>query len=67
MIHPAQIPLVQQAFTPDEHEIAEARAIVDTMADGIRSGRGAVNWQGRMIDEAVVARARRTLERAAQS
>ena len=54
-IHPAQIPVINAAFTPDEDEIAWARKVIDANQVGV----GAVD--GSMVDEAVARRARRIL------
>ena len=54
-IHPAQISVINAAFTPDEDEIAWAREVIDTNVVGV----GTV--AGSMVDEAVARRARRIL------
>jgi (S)-citramalyl-CoA lyase len=54
-IHPAQIPVINAAFTPDEDEIAWARKVIDANVVGV----GTV--EGSMVDEAIARRARRTL------
>ncbi|MDQ3645028.1 MAG: CoA ester lyase [Actinomycetota bacterium] len=74
-IHPSQVPVINDTFTPSEEELERAQAIVASLeraeADG---GRGAVELDGAMIDEAsrklaeqVVARSRAglTAEKAA--
>ena len=48
-IHPAQVPLINAAFTPTEEELAEARAIVETFAAS--PGVGALQLDGRMLDQ----------------
>jgi citrate lyase subunit beta/citryl-CoA lyase len=58
-IHPAQVPLINQAFTPSPEKLAEARAIVDIFA--ANPGAGAVPFAGRMIDQPHLAQARRVL------
>lgn len=62
-IHPAQIPVIHEVFTPLREEVERARAIVeaDRGADG-----GAVGVGGRMVDRPVVEAARRVLERAGE-
>jgi citrate lyase subunit beta/citryl-CoA lyase len=65
VIHPAQVGTVQRAFTPSGDEAAEAREIVAVLDAAAAKGRGALQWRGRMLDEAVAVRARRTLGRAA--
>jgi citrate lyase subunit beta/citryl-CoA lyase len=64
VIHPAQVPTVQQAFRPSDEEVEEAQQILAVMRIASDEGRGALQWRGKMLDEALAARARRTLERA---
>lgn len=60
-IHPSQVPVINAAFTPGEAEIAQARAIV--AAFGANPGAGALQIEGRMIDQPHLEQARRLLER----
>ena len=53
-IHPSQIPLANQVFTPSEAEIERARRILEAMAGAAASGRGAVSMDGRLIDAASI-------------
>lgn len=63
-IHPAQVPVINQVFTPSEQELEAARQLVAEYDLALAEGRGAVrDVQGRMVDEAVVRRARRLLGR----
>jgi citrate lyase subunit beta/citryl-CoA lyase len=64
VIHPAQVHDVQSAFTPSASDVAEAREIIEVLEAAAAAGRGALQWRGRMLDEAVAVRARRTLDRA---
>ena len=57
-IHPAQVPLAHEAFTPSEAELAHARAVVAASADGV----GLVD--GEMVDDVHVRMARAVLARA---
>ena len=59
-IHPAQIPVIHEVFTPSPEEVQRARKIVD--ADRAADG-GAVALDGRMVDRPVVEAARRLLVR----
>jgi citrate lyase subunit beta/citryl-CoA lyase len=59
-IHPAQIEVINQAFTPTEEEIAEAQEIVDIFA--ANPGVGAIGWKGGMLDRPYLARAERLLK-----
>jgi citrate lyase subunit beta / citryl-CoA lyase len=47
-IHPAQVPVINAAFTPSAGQIAHARAIVDAFA--ANPDAGALQIDGRMID-----------------
>jgi citrate lyase subunit beta/citryl-CoA lyase len=61
-IHPAQVPVINAAFTPTEAEIAEAQEIVDLFA--ANPGLGAIGWKGGMLDRPFLARAERLLRQA---
>jgi citrate lyase subunit beta/citryl-CoA lyase len=61
-IHPAQVDVINAAFTPTEAEIAEAREIVDLFA--ANPGVGAIGWKGGMLDRPYLARAERLLKQA---
>jgi (S)-citramalyl-CoA lyase len=54
-IHPRQVAAINEALTPSAEQVAEARLILEENAKGV----GVVG--GRMIDEAVARKARRTL------
>jgi citrate lyase subunit beta/citryl-CoA lyase len=58
-IHPAQVPLAHEAFTPTAAELAHARAVVEASAQGV----GMVD--GAMVDDVHVRMARAVLARAA--
>jgi citrate lyase subunit beta / citryl-CoA lyase len=60
-IHPAQVDALNAAFTPDDAEVARARAIVAALDDAVE---GAVTLDGEMLDEAVRVAALRVLARA---
>ncbi len=63
-IHPTQIPIINQAFTPTREAIAHAQAIVDAFAANPGAGVAAVG--GVMVDRPHLARAKRVLARAAR-
>jgi citrate lyase subunit beta/citryl-CoA lyase len=61
-IHPSQVPIINEAFTPTEEEVAEAQELLDRLEGEAGSGTGAfVLEDGRFVDRAVVESARRTL------
>ncbi|WP_294357755.1 CoA ester lyase [uncultured Sphingomonas sp.] len=47
-IHPAQVPVINAAFSPSDAEIAHARAVVDLFA--ANPGAGALQLDGKMVD-----------------
>jgi citrate lyase subunit beta/citryl-CoA lyase len=62
-IHPAQLPAVNDAFSPTVAELSGARAIVDAYDRALAAGQGAATHDGRMIDAATLRMARTTLDR----
>jgi citrate lyase subunit beta/citryl-CoA lyase len=61
-IHPAQVPIINEVFTPTPAAVAQARAIV--AAFDANPGKGAVAIEGVMYDRPHLARACRVLARA---
>ncbi len=53
-IHPSQIALANEVFTPSEAEIARARQILQAMEEAAKEGKGAVSLDGRLIDAASI-------------
>jgi citrate lyase subunit beta/citryl-CoA lyase len=64
-IHPSQIEIVNDVFSPGADELAWARRVLDAADAARREGRGAVALDGRMIDAASIRMAETTLARAA--
>jgi citrate lyase beta subunit len=64
IIHPAQVGPVQEAFTPDDAAIAEAKRLLEAMEAHQRQGVGAFELEGRMIDAPLVKAAERVIQRA---
>lgn len=63
-IHPAQVDVINDVFTPTPDEVAAAMRLVELHAAHMAEGKGAfVDDDGRMVDEAVMRSARRTLSR----
>jgi citrate lyase subunit beta/citryl-CoA lyase len=56
-IHPDQVPIINQAFTPSDSDLAHARRIVDAFAGAA----GAVSIDGKMYDLPHLNAARRLL------
>ncbi|WP_071674546.1 L-malyl-CoA/beta-methylmalyl-CoA lyase [Nioella nitratireducens] len=56
-IHPKQIALANQVFTPSDEAVAEAREILAAMEDAKASGAGATVYKGRLVDIASIKQA----------
>jgi citrate lyase subunit beta/citryl-CoA lyase len=61
-IHPDQIAVVNEIFSPTETELAWARRVVDAYAAATADGLGAIALDGSLIDAASLRMAERTLE-----
>lgn len=63
-IHPAQIDIVNAAFTPSAEEVATATELLEQFAVEQAAGRMAFAFRGQMVDVPHLNRARSVLERA---
>jgi citrate lyase subunit beta/citryl-CoA lyase len=61
-IHPSQIALANDVFTPPPSEVERARRILDALDQAAQEGRGAAQLDGRMIDAASARMARVVVE-----
>jgi len=64
-IHPAQIPIINEVFTPSAEALAQAQAIVEAFAKS--PGAGVVGIGGVMYDQPHLKRAQRLIARAGSS
>ena len=62
-IHPAQIEVIDEVFSPTVKEVERARRVIEAADSAEREGRGSVSLDGEMVDAPVVARARNVLAR----
>ena len=62
-IHPSQVAILNEEFAPSDAEIERARALIAAYEQGLSEGKGAIEFQGSMVDAPVVARAREVLLR----
>ena len=62
-IHPSQIAVVNEMFSPSVEEVSRARAVVEAYDEAAKAGRGAVGKDGKMIDYANVRMARALLRK----
>lgn len=65
-IHPSQIALANEVFTPSEEEVERARRIVEAMRRAAAEGKGAVTLDGRLIDAASIRMAENVLAKAGE-
>lgn len=63
-VHPAQVPLLNAAFSASKLELESAQRLVAAYEQGLAQGRGAVLFEGAMVDKPVADRAYRLLARA---
>ena len=63
-IHPGQIDIANEVFSPTAEEVARARKIDDLYREAQASGQGSVAYEGRLIDVAVVRSARNIIQQA---
>ena len=60
-IHPSQIALANEVFSPSEAAVTEAREILAAMEQAKRDGAGATVYKGRLVDIASIKQAEVTL------
>jgi citrate lyase subunit beta / citryl-CoA lyase len=63
-IHPSNVPILNEAFSPTKEELAAAERIVAAYETAQAEGRGSIEVDGKMIDVPVVERAQRLLDAA---
>lgn len=63
-IHPSQIALANEVFTPADEEIDKARRILEAMEKASKEGKGAVSLDGRLIDIASIKMAQSVMRKA---
>ena len=65
-IHPSQIPVVNEAFTPNPDEVERARRLIEAFEEARREGRNAFRFEGQMVDAPHLSQARDLLKRVEQ-
>jgi citrate lyase beta subunit len=64
VIHPNQVPVTQEAFTPSDSAIAYAKRVVESFESSQKEGKGAYALDGKMIDMPLLKNAQKVLDRA---
>jgi malyl-CoA/(S)-citramalyl-CoA lyase len=65
-IHPSQIELANEVFTPDRHIVEKTHRIISAMKEAAAEGKGAVSLDGRLIDAASIRMAQNLLAKLEQ-
>jgi citrate lyase subunit beta/citryl-CoA lyase len=63
-IHPSQVAVVNEVFSPTEAEVEWAEKVVAAYEEANAAGSGATSVDGRMVDAASIRMARNTLDAA---
>lgn len=63
-IHPAQVPVINDAFTPEDDQIEWAKDVISARDEAEKEGRGVFSVDGEMIDAPLIAQAEDVLTRA---
>jgi len=61
-IHPDQINIINEYFSPDENEITLAKKIITAYKESLNKGIGVTTVENKMIDLPIVNKAKRTIE-----
>jgi malyl-CoA/(S)-citramalyl-CoA lyase len=64
-IHPSQIGLANEVYSPSEAEVTKAHRILEAMDKAAKEGKGAVSLDGRLIDIASIRMAEALIKKAA--
>ena len=64
-IHPSQIPIAHEVFSPTDAEVADAREAIEVYRRSEAEGVGAIGRDGRLVDAAHMRLAENTLHKAA--
>jgi malyl-CoA/(S)-citramalyl-CoA lyase len=65
-IHPSQVDLANDCYSPSEKEVTKAKRILEAMAAAQKEGRGAATLDGRLIDIASIRQAENLVQIAEQ-
>ncbi|MBP6125797.1 MAG: HpcH/HpaI aldolase/citrate lyase family protein [Leptotrichiaceae bacterium] len=67
LIHPRQIELIHNLYTPDEKSIKKSLRIIKSTEEALAEGRGVFTVDGKMIDKPIIERAQHVLNLAKAS
>lgn len=62
MVHPGQIAIINEAFSPSLEEVEHARMLVADFEGAVDQGHGSISFRGALVDQPIYERARATLK-----
>jgi malyl-CoA/(S)-citramalyl-CoA lyase len=65
-IHPSQVALANEVFSPADAEVERAERILQAMEEAAKEGKGAVSLDGRLIDAASIRMAENLMRKVEQ-
>jgi citrate lyase subunit beta / citryl-CoA lyase len=63
-IHPNQIEIVNEVFTPKSEDVSKARQLIRVFDEAVEAGKGVCMFEGKMIDNPIADRARKLVMKA---
>jgi citrate lyase subunit beta / citryl-CoA lyase len=63
-IHPNQIEIVNEVFTPKPEDVSKARQLIRVFDEAVEAGKGVCMFEGKMIDNPIADRARKLVMKA---
>merc|ERR1719188_2724013 len=63
-IHPSQVTVANEVFSPSEAEVKQARRVLEAMETAQREGLGAVSLDGKLVDIASIKQAQQIVDKA---
>jgi malyl-CoA/(S)-citramalyl-CoA lyase len=63
-IHPSQVKVANEVFSPSEAEVKQARRVLEAMENAQREGLGAVSLDGKLVDIASIKQAQQIVDKA---
>lgn len=63
-IHPSQVKIANEVFSPSEAEVTQARRVLQAMEDAQAQGLGAVSLDGKLVDIASIKQAQAIVDKA---
>lgn len=65
-IHPAQLDVINEVFSPSAEEVLQAQRVIEAFEEAVAVGRGSTSLDGKVVDVPVVKRAQSLLDQARQ-